>query len=86
MKLVWTIPTEQGCGKPTKTYLRVYEPTYKTWVDVETLSGSATTASFNYQMWVDSDGYVKAGIITENEAGTSGGFPKIYDTKNKKWL
>lgn len=82
----WTAPTTSGCGKPTKAYLRVRNPISGVYADIETLPGTATSASFNYGMWIDSNGYVYVGIITENDKGTSGGVPKVYDTKNKKWI
>ncbi len=82
----WTVPNQTGCGVPTKAYLRVKNPSSTKYADVQTLSGTATSASFNYGMWVDSQGYVYVGIITENAKGTSGGVPKVYDTKNKKWI
>lgn len=82
----WTVPKGNGCGVPTKAYLRVMHPTTRQYVDLQTLSGTATSASFAYGMWVDSDGFVKVGIITENDKGTSGGVPKVYDNKNKRWI
>ncbi len=82
----WTVPKTTGCGTPTKTYLRVKNPISGVYADVETLSATATSTSFNYSMWVDSNGYVYVGILTENAKGTSGGISKVYDTKNKKWI
>ncbi|MDR2384159.1 MAG: hypothetical protein LBD80_00655 [Tannerella sp.] len=82
----WTVPTSAGCGTPKKAYLRVKNPDNNNYADLQTLSGSATSASFTYTPWVNPDGYVYVGIITENDMGTSGGTPKIYDTKNKKWI
>ncbi len=86
MTLRWSLPTDPSYGKPTKAILRVYEPMTSKYVDIETLSGTATSASFAYGMWIDDDGYVRAGIILENENGTGGGIPKVYDTKNKRWI
>lgn len=82
----WTVPTSSGCGVPTKAYLRVREPSSEKYVDIQTLSSTTNSASFNYGMWIDSYGYVYVGIITENDKGTSGGLPKVYDTKNKRWI
>jgi hypothetical protein len=82
----WTVPTTSGCGTPTKAYLRVKNYNNNDYVNVETLSGTATSASFNYLPWVTSDGYVYVGIITENSNGTSGGLPRAYDTNGKKWI
>ena len=84
--LRWSVSTAYGCGKPDKATLRVWEPTNSVYVDLETLSGTATSTSFNYWMWVDKDGFVRCGILLENSKGTSGGVPKIYDTKNQRWI
>jgi hypothetical protein len=82
----WTVPTTTGCGTPTKAYLRVKHPDSGVYVDLQTLSGTATSASFAYGMWADSEGYVYVGIITENAAGTSGGLiPKVYNWKTNTW-
>ncbi|NDV95394.1 hypothetical protein D0T84_10770 [Dysgonomonas sp. 521] len=86
MTIRWTVPTSSGCGTPAKAYLRVRNPRSREYTDLQTLSGTANSASFSYGMWIDSDGYVYVGIITENDKGTSGGLPKVYDTKNKKWI
>lgn len=86
MTLRWTVPQKSGCGVPTKAYLRVKNPQSGQYADIQTLSGTATSASFSYGMWVDANGYVYVGIITENAKGTSGGIPKIYDNKNKRWM
>lgn len=86
----WTVPTGSGCGKPTKAYLKVKNPDNDNYVVLETLSATTTTASFNFLPWVCTEtytsGYVYVGVITENDKGTSGGIPKVYDTKNKKWI
>lgn len=84
--LRWTIPTDPSYGKPTKIVLRLYDPTYKTWVDAQELSGTATSVTFSFGMWIDSDGYVKCGVIPYNDYGSGGGSAKVYDTKNKKWI
>ena len=86
----WTNPTITGCGTPTTTYLRVMSTHSSDYINVQTLSGTATSASFNYSGWIQTgtytNGYVYVGIITENSAGTSGGVPKVYDTKNNRWI
>lgn len=84
--LRWSVPTDPSYGKPTKFILRLYEPTYNTWVDAQELSGTATSATFNFGMWIDSSGYVKCAIISYNENGSGGGYPKVYDTISKKWI
>jgi hypothetical protein len=86
MTMRWTVPTSTGCGTPAKAYLKVKHPDNSEYVNLETLSGNATSVSFNYAPWVNSDGYIYVGIITENENGTSGGTPRIYDSKNKRWM
>ncbi len=83
--LRWTNPTTSGCGTPTTAYLRVRNPDSGIYADLQTLSGTATTASFSYGMWADSDGYVYCGIITENSSGTSGGLPLVYNWKTNTW-
>lgn len=84
--LRWTIPTDSSYGKPTKIVLRLYDPTYNTWVDAQELSGTATSVTFNFGMWIDADGYVKCGVIPYNDYGSGGGYAKVYDTKNKRWI
>ena len=84
--LRWSVSTSNGCGKPDKAILRVRNPKSGEYADLETLSGTATSVSFAYGMWVDSDGFVYCGIILENSKGTSGGTPKVYDTKNNRWI
>ena len=83
--LRWTNPTTSGCGTPTTAYLRVRNPDSGVYADLQTLSGTATTASFSYGMWANSEGYVYCGIITENSAGTSGGNPLVYNWKTNTW-
>ena len=84
--LRWSVSTSNGCGKPDKAILRVRNPLSGVYADLETLSGTATSASFAYGMWADKDGFVYCGIILENSKGTSGGTPKVYDTKNNRWI
>lgn len=84
--LKWSIPTDPSYGKPNKVVLRLYDPTYKTWVDAQELSGTATSVTFSFGMWIDSDGYVKCGVIPYNDYGSGGGVAKVYDAKNKKWI
>lgn len=83
--LRWTNPTTFGCGTPTTAYLRVRHPETGDYVTLETLSGSASSASFSYGMWANSEGYVYCGIITENSSGTSGGVPLVYNWKTDTW-
>lgn len=83
--LRWTNPTTSGCGTPTKAYLRVRHPDTGNYIDLETLSGSATSTSFAYRLYVHSDGYVYCGIVTENSAGTSGGLPMVYNVNTGTW-
>lgn len=55
-------------------------------MDAQELSGTATSVTFSFGMWIDSDGYVKCGVIPYNDYGSGGGSAKVYDTKNKKWI
>ena len=71
---------------PTTAYLRVRVPDgYGEYVTLQTLSGSTTSASFNYRSYIDSQGYVRMGIVTENSAGTGSGLPLMYNTNTNTW-
>lgn len=84
--LRWSNPTSSGCGTPTTAYLRVRVPDgYGEYVTLQTLSGSTTSASFNYRSYIDSQGYVRMGIVTENSAGTGSGLPLMYNTNTNTW-
>lgn len=85
MTLRWTIPTGTGIGTPTSAMLRVMNPNSGEYATLQTLSGTATSVSFTYTPWIDKNGIVRAGIVTENAKGSSGGLPVTYDTKNKTW-
>ena len=81
----WTLSNNSGCGKPTKITVRVYEPYQNAdWFDKDVLSGSATSYTFKYPAYQDADGYVRMGIILENDYGT-GSKLLIYDANNKKF-
>ena len=86
----WTVSTALGCGTPTTAYLKVKDAGDNNYVVLQTLSGTATSASFNYTPYIGtmqfSVGYIYVGIILENAAGTSGGIPKVYDTVTKTWI
>lgn len=86
MTINWSVPTHFSYGKPTKALLKVKNPYSNEWAVIQELSGTATSASFSYGAWVDSDGYVYVGIVLENDYGTGGGSPKIYDNNNKRWM
>jgi len=86
----WTASTAFGCGTPTRAILRVKNPGNDTYVSLQTLSGTATSVSFNYTPYICTEtyskGYVYVGIILENDNGSSGGIPKVYDTVSKTWI
>ena len=90
MTLRWTVPTDASYGKPTKALLRVKNPDSDEYVTLEELPGTQTSVTFTYTPWVSTsgytEGYIYVGIILENENGTGGGSPKIYDNINKKWV
>lgn len=81
----WSISTASGCGKPTKITVRVYEPYNNAgWFDKEVLSGTATSYKFAWPAYKDSDGFVRMGVILENDYGTDSAV-LIYNSKDKKW-
>lgn len=80
----WSYSTSNGCGKPTKVTVKVYNPMGGQWAEMETLSASTTSYSFAFGMWADSDGFVKMGILVENDYGTAAK-QIIYNYKTKKW-
>lgn len=86
MSLSWSVPTHDTYGKPTKAIVKVYEPYIGDWMVLDELSGTTTSYSFYYGMYVDEDGYVKVGVILENENGSGGGTPKVYDTNSKRFI
>jgi hypothetical protein len=68
--MTWSFPTGSSYTSPTSIVVRLYDPDYKVWVNVETLSGTATSYTFNYTMWRDSStGGVMLGIIGSNSYG-----------------
>ena len=81
----WSYSTSSGCGKPTKVTAKIYEPTVKKWMEDATYSASTTTHTFYYGMYQDSDGWVKMGILVENDYGTAQKLI-IYNTKTKQWI
>ena len=85
MTLRWTFKTGFGYGKATSVTLRVWNPYAEEWQDTK-LSATATSTSFNIANKSDSDGGVKAGMVVENEKGSSTPGAKIYNTKTKTWL
>lgn len=85
MTIRWTIPSGSQDGTPTKHILRVQNPQSGQWADIQTLSGTATSASFAYGMWLNSDRRVYVGIIAENDYGTATRGAIIYDENTKKW-
>lgn len=86
MTLRWSVPKDPSYGTPTEAVLRVMNPDTKKYIDLQKLSGTATSVSFVYSPYIDKDGYVRAGIVLINKNGSGGGLPKVYDTKNKKWI
>ncbi|MBR3984965.1 MAG: hypothetical protein IKJ92_08465 [Bacteroidaceae bacterium] len=86
MTIRWSVPTDPSYGKPTKALLRVKDPYSDEYATVEEMPGTATSVSFQYLPWVNSDGFIYVGIILENDYGTGGGTPKIYDNNAKEWV
>ena len=68
--LKWSFPTGSSYTQPTSIKVRLHDPQYNVWVDVTTLSGTATSYTFNSTMWVDSSGWVMLGIVGENSYGS----------------
>lgn len=85
MTIRWSIPSGSQDGKPTKHILRVKNPLSGEYTDLQTLSGTATSATFAYGMWLDDDRRIYVGIIAENDYGTATKGAIIYDEKAKKW-
>lgn len=84
--LRWSIPNDASYGPTSRHILRVWNPYIESWIDVEYLSGTATSASFRYSNYIDSDGFVRCGIVAQNDFGTATLGAKVYDTKNKRWV
>lgn len=85
MLLKWTVSNNYGCGKPTKVIIQVYDPYQSRVVDVDELSGNATTYTLaNYGSYMDDTGAVRMAVILENESGRDGR-TLIYDVRNKKF-
>lgn len=83
MTLRWTYDTGNQIGKPTKVTLRIYNPYAEEWQNTE-LSTTATSTTFNFSTKMDNDGWVKAGIIAENAAGSAIHL-KVYNYYSKMW-
>jgi hypothetical protein len=80
----WSFATGSGYGTPTSIRFRVRNPDGGSVAELETLSGSAHSYTFNYLPWVDSNGEVWLGIVGTNTAGSgSGGI--VYYTKTNRW-
>ncbi|MCL2066220.1 MAG: InlB B-repeat-containing protein [Treponema sp.] len=69
----WSFPTGDNNGQPNSILVRLYDPSYSVWVNVETLPGTATSYTFNSTMWRDSDGWVLMGVIGTNSYGSASG-------------
>ena len=85
LNLTWSFPTGSNYGRPDSIKVRVYDPTYSVWVDIETLSGTATSYSFNYTMWVASNGGVQLGIIGTNSYSGQGLRAGTFNTNTGVW-
>lgn len=80
--LNWSFPTTSGCGRPNSIRVRVLA-TGSTWTDLDNLSGTATSYNFTYTGWIN-DGYVRVGIIGENDEGSASA-GKIYNINTGQW-
>lgn len=81
--LNWSFPTSSGCGRPTTIRVRV-KVSDGDWMDMETLSGTATSYNFIYPNYVDASHYLRVGIIGENAEGSASAL-KIYNTQTGQW-
>ena len=86
MTLRWTSPTAAGCGVPTTILFRAGHPNSTEWSTIQTLPGTATTVTFNFSSFIDRDGFVRVGIVTENSAGSDGGRLAIWDNVSRRWI
>lgn len=85
LTIKWSYPTTSGCGKPTKVTVKIFEPSVSKWITEGEYSATTTTHTFYYGMYQDSDGWVKVGVLVENDYGTAQKIV-IYNTKTKQWL
>lgn len=84
--LRWSVPSDRSYGKPTKAVIRVYSPAGEYWFDYAEVSGTTTSYQIPCGSYIDTDGFIRVGVILENDNGSGGGIAKVYDTKNKKWI
>lgn len=85
LTIKWSYSTTSGCGKATKVTLKIYEPSTKTWMVDAEYTASTTSHTFYYGMYRDSDGWVKMGVIVENDYGTAA--KQInYNVKTNQWI
>lgn len=82
----WSVPTDVSYGKPTSVALMVAHPDNGKAVELKTFSASTTSASFNYQMWVNSTtGGVTFSIRLINEHGYTDR-AVTFNSKDKKFF
>lgn len=84
IRMNWSMSTSAGCGKPSKVTVKVYEPTIGQWIVLEELGANSTSYTFAYGMFIDSDGFVKMGIVAENDYGSDSRLI-VYDTNTGNW-
>jgi uncharacterized repeat protein (TIGR02543 family) len=89
IKLTWSFPTGVGNGVPTSIKIRAINPDSGAVADITTLSGTATTYTFNYLPWVSTaggaTGNVKMAVMGTNEYGSTVSRTLMYVPSTDKW-
>lgn len=85
--LRWSYSNSYGCGTPTKVIVKYYDCKYTNkWYEYNTYSASTTSCTIpNVLTYVDEYGWVKLGIIVENDYGTASKTIN-YNPSTKQWL
>lgn len=71
LKVSWTIPTSNGCGKPTEIFVKVYHPISGVYYQLKQLSGTATSYTIEDYMQYNEAEYnrVRCTVTLSNQYG-----------------